>query len=169
VDGVIFLSPDIPASARDWRNYAGIWRWCRQHTLLDAKSHERWLERISTDPSIKMFGIEVEDGQGDRLPVGVCGLTSIDHLNQKAEFSLYISPGHQGSGLGKLALRTLLSHGFKDFNLNRIWGETYEGNPALTMFEKLGFTIEGKQRQAYFRDGKFIDSFIVSMLREEFK
>lgn len=166
---LVFLSPDIPAQAREWRNHRNVWAWCRQYTLLDEPSHFSWLDKIASDPSIKMFGVETEDSMGNRKPIGVCGLTSIDHINQKAEFSLYIASQFQGAGYGKQALRALLAHGFNDFNLNRIWGETYEGNPALHMFEKLGFQIEGKQREAYFRNGKFIDAYIVSLLRRDFK
>lgn len=103
-------------------------------------------------------------GQG---PTGVCGLTSIDRVNQRAEFSLYIAPGDQGQGVGEKALKTLCKHGFNNLNLNSIWGESYVGNPAIHMFEKIGFKPEGKRRQHYFRDGKFIDAHIFSLLRSE--
>lgn len=177
---MIDLSSEIPAQARVWRNHPDIRRWCRQHTLISISHHERWLKRIEEDPSIKMFGIvavqtanshpEYDDGIGSvhtQIPVGVCGLTSIDRLNQKAEFSLYIAPGQHSKGYGEAALRRLCDHGFKDMNLNRIWGEVFDGNPAMKTFERVGFKLEGIQRQSYFRDGKFIDSLIISRLRTE--
>lgn len=154
---------DIPLQARSWRNTETIQQWCRQYTFIDEASHSRWLERVSADPTIKMFGI-YHFGH----PVGVCGLTSIDRVNQNAEFSLYISPSEQRQGLGKAALRELLRHGFQDHNLERIWGESFEGNPAIEMFKSLGMKEEGRLRRAYFRRGKFVDAIRVSMLREEF-
>jgi RimJ/RimL family protein N-acetyltransferase len=161
----IVLVAEIPSRAREWRNDGRIWKWCRQNTLISESAHQRWLERIQTDASIKMFGIRaIEDGD---TAVGVCGLTSIDKQNQNAEFSLYIAPEHHGKGYGKDALRTLLEHGFKDQNLWRIWGETYDGNPAFKMFLSLGMKHEGTSRQAYFRSGKFIDCHRVAILREE--
>jgi len=111
-----------------------------------------------------MYGIVA-----DNVEVGVCGLTSIDKHNQSAEFSLYIRPDRHRMGYGADALRLLLRHAFFDLNLNRIWGETYEGNPALAMFEKVGMKQEGRLRQTYFREGRFIDSIIVSMLRTEWQ
>lgn len=159
----IELWPTIPGNAIVWRNDPHIWKWCRQFTLIDGREQERWGEKISTDPTIKMFGVWVShDG------VGVCGLTSIDRVNQTAEFSLYIAPEFQNKHYGEDALRTLCRHGFRDHNLNRIWGEVFDGNPAMTMFEKVGFKREGVLKQHYFRDGKFIDAIRIGLLREDF-
>jgi RimJ/RimL family protein N-acetyltransferase len=151
---------------RSWRNMYSIWKSCRQNDLIDSLSQKRWFERISADPSIKMYEIRVE---GRDVPMGVCGLTSIDLNNRRAEFSLYIAPMHQRDGMGTRTLKTLLAHGFKTLGLNSIWGETFEGNHAITMFEKIGFKTEGTRRQFYFRDGKFLDATLVSMLASEFK
>lgn len=158
----ISLSAEIPALAICWRNNYETWRWCRQYTLLSVEDHNAWLARIATDKTIKMFGIFNE------YEVGVCGLTSIDRLNQSAEFSLYIAPDFRKKGYAKDALQTLCKHGFEDHNLNRIWGEVFDGNPALGMFEKLGFQREGTLKQAYFRNGKFIDAHRIALLRENF-
>lgn len=162
----VALSPDIPFNARDQRNLPEVFKWCRQYTLIDQESHNKWLANISKDPTIKMFGIVCGKALKSQN-VGVCGLTSIDHVNQKAEFSLYIFPKYHSSGYGKDALYTLLKHGFNDLNLNRIWGEVYDGNPAMILFESLGFKKEGIQRQSYFRQGRFINSHIISILRDE--
>jgi RimJ/RimL family protein N-acetyltransferase len=143
-----------------------VWRWCRQYTLIGPNAQKEWLEKIEKDPTIKMFGIYSPIGSFE--PVGVCGLTSIDRVNQSAEFSLYIAPEHQRKGFARDALTTLLRHGFNDMNLNRIWGETYDGNHALEMFLKLGMVHEGTSKKAYFRNGKFIDSHRVAILREMF-
>jgi len=161
----VSLTADIPAQARAWRNQPEVWRWCRQYTLLDAASHAAWLESLAQNPTIKMFGVL---NNMEHEPVGVAGLTSIDRLNQSAEFSLYIAPEFWGRGYGRDALKTLFRHGFMDHNLNRIWGETYDGNPALSLFKSLGMNHEGTLRQAYFRHGRFIDVHRVSLLRGEF-
>jgi len=161
----IVLTANIPEQAREWRNDHRVWQWCRQYTLIDKLSHERWLEKISSDPTIKMFGISSLPG---KIDVGVCGFTSICLLNRKAEFSLYIVPEFQGKGYGKDALWTLLTHGFNDWGFNRIYGETYSDNDAFKMFLGLRMKVEGTMRGSYMRGGKMIDSIIVSMLKPEF-
>lgn len=159
------LVADIPRQAREWRNSPSIFKWCRQFTLIEERQQHLWEAKLSTDQTVKMFGIQ----NRDLVDVGVCGLTSIDRVNQKAEFSLYIAPPHQANGYGEDALKTLLWHGFNAHNLNRIWGEVFASNPAMKMFEKVGMKLEGIQRQSYYRDGQFVDSLIVSILRSEFK
>lgn len=101
------------------------------------------------------------------VPIGVCGLTSIDMEARKAEFSLYIGPEHQGKGYGSEALKLLLYHGFLNLGLNQIWGETFDKNPAAKMFEELGFKKDGTRRQFYMKSGKLIDCHLYSILRDE--
>jgi len=110
-----------------------------------------------------MYGIR----DGNNL-VGVCGLTSIDWVNRRAEFSLYIASEYQGNGYGEAALRLLVEHGFNVLNLNSIWGEAFDGNPAINMFKKVGFIEEGRRRQFYFREGKYIDAILFSLMRSEY-
>lgn len=160
---LVSLGPDIPKQAREWRNTPEIRKWCRQYSLISEDNQSDWLNDLIDDRSIKMFSIDVEG-----RPVGVCGLTSIDRVNQRAEFSMYIAPKEQRKGYGKKALILLMMHGFNDQNLNRIWGESFDGNPAMILFKELGFGYEGRQKEAYFREGKFIDSHIVAITRSEF-
>lgn len=154
---------------RHWRNDRQIWKWCRQYDLIDEYDQLRWHEKISKDPTISMYMIWFPAESDNILyidPVGVCGFTDIDKHNQRAEFSCYIAPDKQGKGLGGKALKTLFSHGFYNLNLNCIWGESYESNPARKLFSRLGMIQEGCRRQYYFRDGVFEDAYIYSCLRE---
>lgn len=160
----VILTADIPYQARDWRNDREVNRWCRQDSVISLPAHTRWLSKIETDPTIRMFGVCSEAN-----PIGVCGFTSINQHNRTAEFSLYIAPAYQRKGYGAKALELLLYHGFQDLGFNRIWGEVFIGNPAMQMFMALGFEVEGCLRETYFKHGEFIDSQIVSMLAREFK
>jgi RimJ/RimL family protein N-acetyltransferase len=160
------LTPIVPPDASllfNWRNDPAIFAWTRQNDLLNWENHSQWMVNHQNDSSIKMYMIK-----HNGVAVGVCGLTDIDLVNQRAEFSLYISPDHHRQGFGKDSLRLLLWHGFSAYPFNTIWGETFEGNPALDMFLKAGFVKEGTRREFYYRGGKFIDSHIVSIKREEF-
>lgn len=160
------IDPHFSEMLRRWRNDPRVWKWCRQNDLIDQMSQDRWLERQSADPTIKMYLIREADE--DKFPIGVCGLTSIDQVNRRAEFSLYVDPDKWGKGYGERGLRTLLLHGFKNLGLHCIWGESFAGNPAMRMFDKIGFKQDGKHRKFYFRDGQFVDSHIFSILGSEF-
>lgn len=147
-----------------WRNSPEIFKWCRQYESITADAHERWHEWQEKDPNTRMYGVIA----GEAL-VGVCGLTSIDWINRRAEFSLYIGPENQGKGYGEQALRALCRHGFDVLNLNCIWGEAFDGNPAIEMFKRVGFKEEGRRRQFYFREGKYIDAILFSLIGGEFE
>jgi RimJ/RimL family protein N-acetyltransferase len=149
---------------RAWRNDPRIWAWCRQMKPVSDLDQEAWFERQSKDSSVQMYSILAED----KL-VGVCGFTSIDLINRRAEFSLYIDPKLAGSGLGTAALKTLFDHGFKQWGFNSIWGETFDDNPAHRIFERVGMIKEGTRRDFYFRNGKFIDAHLYSVKASEWK
>jgi RimJ/RimL family protein N-acetyltransferase len=66
-------------------------------------------------------------------------------------------------------MRLLLKHGFDTLNLNRIYLRVFETNPrAIRAYEKAGFTHEGCQRQAEFKEGRYLDVLVMSILRNEY-
>jgi hypothetical protein len=144
------------------RNHLSVRRWCRQYDLLTEGGHRAWFDGLHKRSDVSMYEILAWDD-----PVGACGFTSIDHVNQRAEFSLYVFPDHMGKGHGASGLKLLLEHGFDDLNLMHIWGETFEDNPAAKIFERLGMKKEGTRRKFYFREGRFIDAYLYSILRSE--
>lgn len=148
-----------------WRNDPRVFKWCRQNDLINEVAHLKWFEQSSLDPTIKMYAIRTSAFK----IVGVCGFTSIDHINKRAEFSLYIGPEHWNNGLGRKSLYSLCEHGFYAYGFNIIWGESYDKNPAIKMFESLGFKHEGTRREFYFRNGQFIDAHLYSIKKDELK
>lgn len=158
---------------RDFRNNPEIWKWCRQNDLISDQDQATWCKSQASDKSIKMYGIwhptaiDMAFGQAGSL-FGACGLTSIDMVNRRAEFSCYIGNEYQKKGFAKAALKTLFSYGFKELNLHQIWGETFHGNHALDLFKKLGMKEDGLRRDFYFKGGKYLDCHLVSMLDHEF-
>lgn len=148
---------------RNWRNHPKVMRWCRQNNLIYPEDQRRWYEWQKKDLNTRMFSIMF----GDKL-IGVCGLTSIDLINSRAEFSLYIAPKYQGQKFSKPTLKTLFSYGFNELGLSSIWGETFDDNPAKDVFKSLGMKVDGIRRKFYFKDGRRSDAIIFSMLNDEF-
>jgi RimJ/RimL family protein N-acetyltransferase len=159
----VSLTRELSAKQHEWRNHPSITAFTRQNGLISDADMGRWYEKIQTDPTIQMFGIKTDAGQ----ITGTCGLTSISHVHGSAEFSLLIGPEYHRRGYGRAALIELLKYGFKNLRLNCIWWETFEGNPARTLFKELGMMEEGKCRQRYFKNGAYVDSYIISILRSD--
>jgi RimJ/RimL family protein N-acetyltransferase len=115
---------------------------------------------------------EIDDGAGAeswRL-IGTFAFDSIDWHNRSAEFGIMIGEkSYWNQGYGTEAVRLLTHHGFKTLNLNRIFLHVFENNTrAIRAYEKAGFIHEGRERQAEFTDGRYIDVLRMSMLKDEF-
>ena len=64
----------------------------------------------------------------------------------------------------------LLDYAFNSLNLNKVWMELYEFDEMkINFFTKiLGFKIDGKLRENCYNEGKYFDSFIISILKKEY-
>ena len=151
---------------RAWRNDHRVWRWCRQLDLISDVAQRGWFERQAQDPSIRMYSVWLKIGDGGDL-VGVCGLTSLDFVNRRAEFSLYVAPEKHRQGLGRAALTLLLDHAFANLGLDQVFGEVFDGNPALALFAELGFQLDGKRRAWYYKESRAWDAHLISITRSE--
>jgi RimJ/RimL family protein N-acetyltransferase len=103
--------------------------------------------------------------------IGGTGFFNLDRRNRSAELGIMIGDKScWNRGFGTEAVRLLARHGFNTLNLNRIYLRVLENNPrAIRAYEKAGFTHEGRQRQAEYKDGKYLDLLVMSILKDEFK
>ena len=75
-----------------------------------------------------------------------------------------------GRGYGTDALRTLVRFGFEEMNLNRIALDVYDFNErAIASYLKTGFAEEGRRRKDIYRDGRYVDVVMMSVLRAEWE
>jgi RimJ/RimL family protein N-acetyltransferase len=105
----------------------------------------------------------------DKEVIGQVSLKSIRWFNRKAELSLFLKPEHQGKKLGLKILEAMMEHAFGKLNFYRLEAEVIEYNErALKLVEMLGFTMEGRLRQAKYSDGKYHDILRFGILKHEF-
>ena len=77
---------------------------------------------------------------------------------------------YNGHGYGSEAIQLLLAFGFRELELNSLYLRVFDFNEgALKSYRKCGLIEEGRLREAYFRDGRFHDIVIMSMLSDEFE
>jgi len=88
---------------------------------------------------------------------------------RRASFAILIGPDHVGHGIGPKATQLALSYGFRELGLNRIELHAWAFNTrAIRAYEKAGFTIEGRRREAVFHDGRFHDELMMSVLARDY-
>jgi RimJ/RimL family protein N-acetyltransferase len=148
-----FADPDV-------LEYFGLYRpW-------NLASEQAWYEAQNKDPSVVNFACELEGRH-----IGGCGLSSIDHVQQRAEVGLFIGEkALWDQGLGKDVLRTLVSYGFDYLNLHRVYLRVYADNlRAVHAYEQVGFVHEGRFREVEWRHGCWHDLLYMSVLRHEWR
>ena len=102
-------------------------------------------------------------------PVGVIGLMNVGEANASADLSIIVgSVDDRDRGVGTEAIRLLLGYAFEELGLNRVGLSVFAFNePAISAYEKIGFSHEGRLREAIGRDGAYHDAILMSFLASE--
>jgi len=155
---------DLPLFV-EWLADGEVTRWLAEMDSPPTLEEEyEWYGRRRSDPDSLMWAIETLDG---RL-VGSTELR-LEPARRKAEFGIVIGEKAQWSaGLGTDAVRLVLGYAFGELELNRVELTTAEENDrAIRCYEKVGFVREGLKRQDRILDGRFGNTLVMGLLREE--
>ena len=159
---------DLP-TLLDWRNRPAFRRHFREYRELGSDHQQQWFERtVLGDDRTRMFAI-VEPASM-RL-IGACGLCAIDWISRTADFSIYIGADglYIDDRFAPDAGRALLRYGFDALGLHRIWCEIYDFDAAKgRLLAALGFTLDGRHREAHWCEGGWHDALFFSILDREF-
>jgi diamine N-acetyltransferase len=144
---------------------------------LSMLDEEDWFAGVRKHPpDERNLVIEARRPEGDAgeetwKMIGGAGFFNLDGRNRCAEFGIMIGDkAYWDRGYGSEAVRLLCKHGFNTLNLNRIYLRVLETNlRAIRAYEKAGFIHEGRQRQAWYKDGHYYDFLVMSLLKEEYK
>ncbi|NRD22160.1 GNAT family N-acetyltransferase [Winogradskyella litoriviva] len=157
---------------RDWRNREDFRRNFREVRELSLTDQEKWFESIQNTKHINfMFTIvDLETNE----PIGAAGLLYINWINRSADFSFYIGKDDiyiDDKDASLEAVNLLIKYGFYNLNLNKIWMELYEfDTKKIDIFtNKFNFKQDGLLRENCFEDGKYWDSYLISLLSKDFK
>lgn len=154
---------DLPI-LKKWRNSPQIWQFNTQFTLLNMKNQEEWFSDLKTNSSRKMYFVTIE-----KQPVAICGFIHIE--NKNADIAIIIGDKKfRGKGLGTKILDMLLKLGFDKYNLHRIGAEVLKNNiESQKFFLKMNFTYEATFRDKIWRQDKWQDIIVYSILLTEWK
>lgn len=101
--------------------------------------------------------------------IGFVAIHSIEWNNGAGKLAIGLGEARNRSkGYGTDALHLILRYAFHELNLNRVGLNVIEYNPgAIRAYEKAGFRLEGREREAVRRDGRRYDLIIMGILYEE--
>jgi RimJ/RimL family protein N-acetyltransferase len=101
--------------------------------------------------------------------VGFTTFSALDGDNGSVLFHITIGERDAwGRGLGTEATELMLEHAFERLWLHRVGLSVFSYNlRAIRAYEKAGFRIEGRQREAILRDGRYWDEIQMGVLVDE--
>ncbi len=136
------------------------------HTTFDAASVEDWLRtRREHHDRVDWAIMRCEDGAF----LGEAVINDLDVDNESASFRLWLAgPGIFGRGYGTEATRLVVKYALNEIGLHRLSLEVFDHNPrARRVYEKCGFVVEGRLRDALLWNGQRHDSLIMAVLRTD--
>ncbi|MAG35061.1 MAG: GNAT family N-acetyltransferase [Dehalococcoidia bacterium] len=136
----------------------------RPVTLED---EQRWYEGRVGKPDSAVFQVYLRDGW---RPIGTTGLESISHQHRTADFGILI--GEQDcwdQGYGTETTRLMLDYAFNVLGLHNVLLRVYDYNSrGIRAYEKAGFKLIGRQRQALRLGGEAHDIVLMDSIATEF-
>lgn len=124
-----------------------------------------WLLRVKEEREVFHHARRVDfviDVAGEL--VGSIAFINID--GHKAQASYWLGEEFHGKGIMTEALTMLVEFGFSVAGFVRIWGYTYENNPASqAVLKKAHFQFEGVHRKEWLKNGVYHDSHMYAIVR----
>ncbi len=135
--------------------------------LLNDAKQKKWFDAILSDNS-KSYMIFEKVTEAEVKKIGMVRITDIDYINRSMCVGGDIAPSFQGKGYSKKMYSLIFKYGFGCMNMHRLYLSVLETNlVARSLYEKMGFVYEGTLRQAIYKDGKYLDYYCMSILRDE--
>ncbi len=154
--------------AEDWEDIAAIFEGERVifGTLqLPYQSRDAIRDRVE-NPRPNMHAlVAVVDGR----VVGSLGLElGQGRQAHTAHLGMMVHDSYQGQGVGTALMEAAIRLAEGWLAITRLELIVYTDNePALALYRKFGFEIEGTLRDFAFRDGRYVDAYLMARVRTE--
>lgn len=153
-------------SIRALRNDPSTWMYLTDPHLISRDTQKQWLAALAERRDRMYFTVF----DSTHPFVGVIRMDEYDQLHRSIRVGADVVPELRGRGYGRQIFAAVKKYCFDTLNLHRVWLAVLESNEhAFRLYEKQGFRTEGRYRQAIFRDGKYLDYILMSLLEEEYR
>ncbi|MBM3127826.1 MAG: GNAT family N-acetyltransferase [Chloroflexi bacterium] len=128
-------------------------------------SLEQWRKKIAEPPEGFYSLVACVDSD----VVGQIGLHTFPNRPRRrhvGEIGMMVRDDWQGKGIGTALMQAAIDLADKWLNLFRLELGVYSDNePAIKLYKKFGFQVEGTQIGHAFRDGQYVDTLMMARVR----
>ena len=140
---------------------ATTWNTTHSVTMNNIEQQRRWYDSIKSN---EYYMKAIQDSKW----IGMFKVNNINSIDRTGDVGWDVLEEFRGQKLSLPIIQCGVDFCFNLLNLNRLNCEILENNPAsIKSAEKAGFKKEGCKRQAVYRSGKYIDSYVYGLLRNE--
>lgn len=141
----------------------------QQNTLqLPCPSVELWEQKIINYPNLGHIGFVAEL---DGLVVGNITLFTqkVVRLRHVVSFGITVDSHYTRRGIARQLIDFGLDYAFNWLAAQRVELSVFTDNQAaIALYQHLGFVVEGTQRQAALKNGRYQDTIMMSKLASEY-
>ncbi len=152
-----------------WFNDPEVTQYLSMYLPMTEMAEEKWIEELGTSraTTTAAFVIEAVEGEGNKA-IGSVGLSNINSKDHNAIFGIGIGEkDYWSKGYGTEATRLIIKYGFDQLNLHRINSFAISFNErSIRLHLRVGFTEEGRQKEAVFKNGAYHDHVVFGLLRK---
>ena len=134
---------------------------------LPFPSAEMWRKRLAEPPE----GLYSLVACAEDEVIGHLGLHTFPNRPRRrhaGRIGMVVRDDWQGKGAGTALMQAAVDLADKWLNLSRLELEVFVDNePAIRLYKKFGFTIEGTLVRYALRDGQLVDTYIMARLRAQ--
>jgi [ribosomal protein S5]-alanine N-acetyltransferase len=163
--------------AEDWQavhayqndpRYLRYYAWTERTPEAVRDFIQMFLDHQQSEPRLK-FQLVIELKGSGQL-IGNCGIRMEEAGALEADIGYELDPRHWGHGYATEAARAMLSLGFNQFGLHRIWAWCIADNTGSAhVLEKVGMRLEGRMRDKEFFKGRYWDTLLYAILEDEWR
>ncbi len=108
--------------------------------------------------------------RADNKLIGSCSIHITNLQNREGSIGYCYNKQYWRSGYASEAAKAIIKFGFEDLNLHRIFATCDPNNIGSSkVLEKIGMKREGHLRENMWQKGKWRDSFVYSILEDEYR
>lgn len=143
---------------KKWLHEPNILRWYPMTDDREIDDAVRfWISFVASDACLT--------AEWNGVPCGMANLyvSPYKKLAHQCLFSIIVSENYRNKGVGRALVEGLMKLAKEKFHVELLHLEVYDGNPAIHLYQRMGFIEYGRQHRFIKETGVYTDKILMQM------